>query len=98
MRVSDSGIRQLVQAAGLDADLIVHLPLHRHLGAEASTRSSLLFVHFSKVDCHHKVVFTILECCFATRVAFLVHLPWRCCRDGGLEELPLSAFCLQKEG
>lgn len=57
------------------------------------------FLHFSKVDRHHKVIFTILDCCFATIVLVLIYLPWHCCRDGGLlEELPLSAFCLQKEG
>lgn len=102
VRVSDSGIRQLVQAAWLEADLIVHLSSQRHLGAQVSSlflRSFFFFLHFSKVDRHHKVIFTILDCCFATIVLVLIYLPWHCCRDGGLlEELPLSAFCLQKEG
>lgn len=51
------------------------------------------------MDRRHKVGFTILDCCFAAIVVFFFLLPWPCCRDGGLpEELPLSAFRLQKEG
>lgn len=100
VRVSDSGIRQLVQAAWLRADLIVLLSFHRHLGSQASSLLLGSFLCISqKWIATIKLFPTILDCCFAAIVLFLSYLPWRCCRDGGLlEELPLSAFCLQKEG
>lgn len=98
VRVSDSGIRQLVQAAWLEADLIVRLSFHRHLGAQASSLFFCSFsAHFSKWIVTIKFFF--LPPWTVAVVLFLISLPWHCCRDGGLlEEFPLSAFCLQKEG
>lgn len=52
VRVSDSGIRQLVQAAWLEADLIVHLSLLQHPTCFCST-----FPAFLKEDRHHSFVF-----------------------------------------
>lgn len=104
VRVSDSGIRQLVQPAWLEADLIVHLSLLQHPTCFCST-----FCAFLNEDRHHsfggffsfkiETFHDLGPLLFLPVVLFFMYLPWHCCRDGGVpEELPLSAFCLQKEG
>lgn len=72
MRVSDSGIRQLVQAAWLEAELIVHLSLQRHPACFCAPCCAFL-----KENYHHTVIFTleswifiIVDCCFICSLIF----------------------------
>lgn len=74
MRVSDSGIRQLVQAVWLESDLIVHLSLQRHPAYFCSPCCAFLKEKYRHTDIFtlESWIFIIVDCCFICRLIFYV--------------------------